>query len=151
MMCCNRMQCCALWSNGITLSTGKWKTLSTRSLWAPLAHFEHQKVDDFEHQRLAGVGWGGIITSMFLRTHRHSNLLIFPAVAQTQALHFHHRSLWGGGERYLLCVCTILDVSLFGAQSYPLSGAQSEPPTALWWSTLVHFSHLSCVCMHPVW
>ena len=33
------------------------------------------------------VGWGGIITSMFLRTHRHSNLIIFPAVVQTQALH----------------------------------------------------------------
>ena len=46
------------------------------------------------HKR-CGVGWGGIKTSMFLRTHRHSNLIIFPAVMQTQALHFHHRSLWG--------------------------------------------------------
>ena len=32
-----------------------------------------------------------------------------------------------GGERYVSLLC--LYVSLFGAQSYPLSGAQSEPPT----------------------
>ena len=31
-----------------------------------------------------GVGWGGIITFMFPRTHRHSNLIIFLAVLQTQ-------------------------------------------------------------------
>ena len=34
-----------------------------------------------------GVGWGGVITFMFLCTHRHSNLIIFLAVLQTQALH----------------------------------------------------------------
>ena len=33
-----------------------------------------------------GVGWGGVITFMFLCTHRHSNLIIFLAVLQTQAL-----------------------------------------------------------------
>ena len=33
------------------------------------------------------VGWGGVITVMFLCTHRHSNLIIFLAVLQTQALH----------------------------------------------------------------
>ena len=34
------------------------------------------------------VGWGGVITFMFLCTHRHSNLIIFLAVQQT--LHHHH-------------------------------------------------------------
>eukprot|EP00435_Cladocopium_sp_Y103_P074377 s590_g48.t1 len=33
-----------------------------------------------------GVGWGGTTTFMFLRAHRHSNLIIFPAFVQTQAL-----------------------------------------------------------------
>ena len=33
-----------------------------------------------------GVGWGGLIKFMFLCTHRHSNLIIFLAVLQTQAL-----------------------------------------------------------------
>ena len=35
-----------------------------------------------------GVGWGGIIiiTFMFPCTHRHSNLIIFLAVLQTQAV-----------------------------------------------------------------
>ena len=37
-----------------------------------------------------GVGWGGIITFMFLYTHRHSKLI-------TQELHVHHGSLLGGG------------------------------------------------------
>ena len=35
------------------------------------------------------MGWGGTITFMFLCTHRHSNLIIFLAVLQTQALLFH--------------------------------------------------------------
>ena len=35
-----------------------------------------------------GVGWGGIITFMFPCTHRHSNLIIFLAVLQTQAVIF---------------------------------------------------------------
>ena len=35
------------------------------------------------------VGWGGVITFMFLCTHRHSNLIIFLAVQQT--LHHHHQ------------------------------------------------------------
>ena len=44
------------------------------------------------------VGWGGVITFMFLRTHRHSNLIIFLAVLQTQALLFHDQLPvgWGG-------------------------------------------------------
>ena len=114
-------------------------------------HFEHRKVDNFEHQRVGGVGWdgvrwggmgsGGRITSMsmFLRahthTHRNSNLIIVPAVTQTQALHFQYRSLWGG-ERYVSLMCLYVSLFgaqnslLFGAQSYPLPGAQSEPPTA---------------------
>ena len=50
-----------------------------------------------------GVGWGATITFMFLCTHRHSNLIIFLAVLQTQALLFHDHSRsfmityrWGG-------------------------------------------------------
>ena len=39
-----------------------------------------------------GVGWGGIITFMFPCTHRHSNLIIFLAVLQTQAVMVG----WGG-------------------------------------------------------
>ena len=44
-----------------------------------------------------GVRWGGVITFMFLRTHRHSNL-IFLAVQKTQALLFHDQLPvgWGG-------------------------------------------------------
>ena len=45
------------------------------------------------------VGWGGTITFMFLCTHRHSNLIIFLAVLQTQALLFHAFMIsyrWGG-------------------------------------------------------
>ena len=34
-------------------------------------------------------GWGGVIAFMFLCTHRHSNLIIFLAVQQTQALLIH--------------------------------------------------------------
>ena len=45
-----------------------------------------------------GVGWGRVITFMFLCTHRHSNLIIFLAVLQTQALHcsFMISYQWGG-------------------------------------------------------
>ena len=47
--------------------------------------------------RWVGVGWGGVITFMFLCTHRHSNL-IFLAVQQTQALLIHDQLPvgWGG-------------------------------------------------------
>ena len=34
------------------------------------------------------MGWGGVITFMFLHTQRHSNLIIFLAVLQTQVLLF---------------------------------------------------------------
>ena len=44
-----------------------------------------------------GVGWGGVITFMFLSTHRHSNLIIFLAVQQTQALLFHDQLPVGWG------------------------------------------------------
>ena len=43
------------------------------------------------------MGWGGVITFMFLCTHRHSNLIIFLAVQQTQALLFHDPLLVGLG------------------------------------------------------
>ena len=45
-----------------------------------------------------GVGWGGVITFMFLCTHRHSNLTIFLAAQKTQALLIHDQLPvgWGG-------------------------------------------------------
>ena len=48
--------------------------------------------------RWGGVGWGGTITFMFLYTHRHSNLIIFLAVLQTQGTLFHDQLPvgWGG-------------------------------------------------------
>ena len=44
------------------------------------------------------VGWGGVITFMFLCTHRYSNLIIFLAVLQTQALRYSFMISyrWGG-------------------------------------------------------
>ena len=44
------------------------------------------------------VGWGGVMTFMFLCTHRRSNLVNFLAVQQTQALLIHDQLLvgWGG-------------------------------------------------------
>ena len=44
------------------------------------------------------MGSGGVITFMFLCTHRHCNLIIFLAVQQTQALFFHDQFPvgWGG-------------------------------------------------------
>ena len=38
------------------------------------------------HTTTLGMGWGGLITFMFLCTHRHSNLIIFLAAQQTHAL-----------------------------------------------------------------
>ena len=46
----------------------------------------------------SGVGWGGVITFMFLCTHRHSNLIIFLAVQQTQALLIHDQLPVGWGN-----------------------------------------------------
>ena len=45
-----------------------------------------------------GVGWGGMITFMFLCTHRHSNLIIFLPVEQRQAQLFHDQLPVGWGE-----------------------------------------------------
>ena len=58
------------------------------------------------------MGWGGVITFMFLCTHRHSNLIIFLAVQQTQALLFHDPLLVGlggvgwGGVKTFMFLCT---------------------------------------------
>ena len=56
------------------------------------------------------VGWGeggGVITFIFLCTHRHSNLIIFLAVQQTQALLFHDQLPvgWGGVITFMF-LCT---------------------------------------------
>ena len=45
-----------------------------------------------------GVKWGGTITFILLRTHRHGNLIILPAPVQTQALQFHDQLPAGRGE-----------------------------------------------------
>ena len=62
---------------------------------------------------------------MFLCTHRHSNLIIFLAVLQTQALLFHDQIPvgWGG-------------VGYSKPLSDPLFGAPIEPPTAV--------THMGC-------
>ena len=77
-----------------------------RTQWAKchsLAHPHHlsfwKKPLHFHHCWLWGaVGWGGTIMLMFLCTHRHRNLIIFPALVQTQALLFHDQLPvgWGG-------------------------------------------------------
>ena len=54
-----------------------------------------------------GVGWGGMITFMFLCTHRHSNLIIFLPVEQRQIQLFHDQLPVGWGEliRFMfLCI-----------------------------------------------
>ena len=60
-----------------------------------------------------GVGWGGVKTFMFLCTHRHSNLITFLAVQQTQALLFHDQLPvgwggvgWGGVKTFMFCAHT---------------------------------------------
>ena len=54
-----------------------------------------------------GVGWGGMITFMFLCTHRHSNLIIFLPVEQRQAQLFHDQLPVGWGEliRFMFTKC----------------------------------------------
>ena len=54
-----------------------------------------------------GMGWGGVITFMFLCTHRHSNLIIFLAVLQTQALLLADQLAvgWGGVIAFMF-LCT---------------------------------------------
>ena len=43
------------------------------------------------------MGWGGVIAFMFLCTHKHSNLIIFLAVQQTQGLLIHDQLPVGCG------------------------------------------------------
>ena len=59
----------------------------------------HLRTLIISHSCSSEVGWGGVITFMFLCTHRHGNLIIFLlAVQQTQALLFHDQLPvgWGG-------------------------------------------------------
>ena len=79
-----------------------------------------------------GVGWGGIITFMFLYTHRHGQALLFHhqlllgwggvgwdnnvhvpvhTQAQQQALLFHHQLLLGWGGGVLLAMCSYVRCS----------------------------------------
>ena len=61
-------------------------------------------------------GWGGMITFMFLCTHRHSNLIIFLPVEQRQAQLFHDQLPVGWGEliRFMfLCLHTHSNLIIF--------------------------------------
>ena len=63
-----------------------------------------------------GVGWGGMITFMFLCTHRHSNLIIFLAVGKRQAQLFYDQLPVGWGEliRFMfLCLHTHSNLIIF--------------------------------------
>ena len=65
---------------------------------------------------LGGVGWGGMITFMFLCPHRHSNLIIFLAVGKRQAQLFHDQLPVGWGEliRFMfLCLHTHSNLIIF--------------------------------------
>ena len=61
-------------------------------------------------------GWGGMITFMFLCTHRHSNLIIFLAVGKRQAQLFHDQLPVGWGEllRFMfVCLHTHSNLIIF--------------------------------------
>ena len=67
-----------------------------------------------------GGWWGGMITFMFLCTHRHSNLIIFLAVEHLHALLFHDQLPvgWGGvvggvGSRLLVVQAATMLLILF--------------------------------------
>ena len=62
-----------------------------------------------------GVRWGGMITFMFLCTHRHSNVIIFLPVEQRQAQLFHDQLPVGRGElRFMfLCIQTHSNLIIF--------------------------------------
>ena len=110
-----------------------------------------------------GVGGGGMITFMFLCTHRHSNLISFLAVEQRQAQLFHDQLPVGWGEliRFMfLCIQTHSNLIIFLAvehlhallfhdgwddnvhvpmhtqaqQPHHLSSRRAETGTALSWS-----------------
>ena len=73
----------------------------------------HNMKVDVKKRRWGGVGWGGVKTFMFLCTHRHSNLITFLAVQQTQALLFHDQLPvgwggvgWGGVKTFMFCAHT---------------------------------------------
>ena len=71
-----------------------------------------------------GVGWGGMITFMFLCTHRHSNLIIFLPVEQRQAQLFHDQLPVGWGEliRFMfLCLHTHSNLIIFLAVEHFLA------------------------------
>ena len=65
---------------------------------------------------VGGVGMGGMITFMFLCTHRHSNLIIFLPIEQRQAQLFHDQLPVGWGEliRFMfLCLHTHSNLIIF--------------------------------------
>ena len=67
------------------------------SKWRSHVHTCDRHPRSHVHTTTLDMGWGGVITFMFLCTHRHSNLIIFLAVQQTQALLFHDPLLVGLG------------------------------------------------------
>ena len=105
----------------------KWSTRHLRTLKAShlrtlqTSHPRTEKERSSAHidagnQPFSGVGWGGMITFMFLCTHRHSNLIIFLAVEKRQAQLFHDQLPVGWGEliRFMfLCLHTHSNLIIF--------------------------------------
>ena len=101
-------------------------SLAPKNLWLPVNFHEialprNAKNDPQSKINLSlscssGVGWGGMITFMFLCTHRHSNLIIFLAVEKRQAQLFHDQLPVGWGEliRFMfLCLHTHSNLIIF--------------------------------------
>ena len=98
-------------------------------------------------------GWGGMITFMFLCTHRHSNLIIFLPVEQRQAQLFHDQLPVGWGEliRFMfLCLHTHSNLIIFLAVEHlhallfhdqlPVSSTKCHTKAALEWVDLCEMS-----------
>ena len=105
-----------------------------------------------------GVGWGGMITFMFLCTHRHSNLIIFLPVEQRQAQLFHDQLPVGWGEliRFMfLCLHTHSNLIIFLAVEH--LHLWDERSCVKWvvlvvrWAEIREMSCVSCEMSGVVW
>ena len=103
---------------------------------------------------VGGVGWGGMITFMFLCTHRHSNLIIFLPVEQRQAQLFHDQLPVGWGEliRFMfLCLHTHSNLIMRCVKELRWSSVSStkcHTKAALEW---VDLCEMSCAMRGVVW
>ena len=103
-------------------------------------------------------GWGGMITFMFLCTHRHSNLIIFLPVEQRQAQLFHDQLPVGWGEliRFMfLCLHTHSSLIIFLAVEH--LHLWDERSCVKWvvlvvrWAEIREMSCVSCEMSGVVW